>query len=467
MKRFFHLVFLIALALVIIYPAAKPLFHAEFYQVHDYTHVARLAEMDLAIKDGHFPVRWSKNFGFGYGMPLFNFYGPTPFYLGEVFHVAGFGFITSIKMVIYLSFLGSFLGMYLLAREYWGALGALVSATAVTYAPYRAVDAYVRGSINELFGITFTILALAFLIKWIRSGHIGWFVAGAFSLFGLITSHNVTALMAIPAIMIFALVEILNHKSRFLNLAMGMMAMIILGIGLSATYSLPAFAEKNNTSISSITTGYFDFHQHFLYLRQFLNSPWGFGGSIYGLEDGLSFEVGKIHLLLAIMTVLLFLPAFKKLPQLKNVLLISGVIIAGSMLMTTFKTQFIWEHIPLLSFIQFPWRFLSLIIIFISLLAGGSIMVLSRLKINQIPLTLTCILLLTVYNQTYFKPEKYTEHAEDLYYSDPAKIQSKMSNTLPDYIPPGVSQKLPPSPGRFFLESDGQVTPLSPTINRT
>ena len=55
-------------ATLICLPALAALFRAEFFHMHDFTHVARLAEMHRALSEGHFPVRWSRNFGWGYGM---------------------------------------------------------------------------------------------------------------------------------------------------------------------------------------------------------------------------------------------------------------------------------------------------------------------------------------------------------------------------------------------------------------
>src|SRR5258706_14692287 len=55
-----------------------------FFRPHDYTHAARLVEMQRSLQAGELPVRWSRNFGFGYGMPLFNFYAPLPYYFGQL-----------------------------------------------------------------------------------------------------------------------------------------------------------------------------------------------------------------------------------------------------------------------------------------------------------------------------------------------------------------------------------------------
>ena len=76
-KRFF----LPVAAFLIIIPTILPLFRSDFFRMHDFTHVARLVELDVALKDGQIPPRWSPDFGWGFGMPLLHFYSPLPYYL--------------------------------------------------------------------------------------------------------------------------------------------------------------------------------------------------------------------------------------------------------------------------------------------------------------------------------------------------------------------------------------------------
>ncbi|NMB56436.1 hypothetical protein GYA19_00685, partial [Candidatus Beckwithbacteria bacterium] len=51
-------------------------FNNTYFGVHDFTVGARLFEQHQTILDGQFPPRWAKDLGFGYGMPLFQFYAP-------------------------------------------------------------------------------------------------------------------------------------------------------------------------------------------------------------------------------------------------------------------------------------------------------------------------------------------------------------------------------------------------------
>ena len=44
-----------------------------------------------------------------------------------------------------------------------------------------------------------------------------------------------------------------------------------------------------------------------------------------------------------------------------------------SLFMTIFKSQFIWDRIPILVYFQFPWRFLSVAAVLVPLLAGAAV----------------------------------------------------------------------------------------------
>src|SRR5579859_1412413 len=122
-KVFITLFFLAAMA-----ASSWALLHSGMFRVHDYTHAARIGEMLRALQDGHFPVRWTANFGFGYGMPLFEFYAPLPYYIGTFFYWLGINIIVVIKLLFFFSSAASFIGMYLLGSKLFGRTGGILSA---------------------------------------------------------------------------------------------------------------------------------------------------------------------------------------------------------------------------------------------------------------------------------------------------------------------------------------------------
>ena len=116
------------------------LINSQYFPVHDFTAGARVYELTQTVKDGQFPPRWSSNFGFGMGMPLFQFYAPLSFYLATILNLLGIPILLTIKIVYLISTIVGFYGAYLLGKKLINHLGGLITATAFTLAPYHALN---------------------------------------------------------------------------------------------------------------------------------------------------------------------------------------------------------------------------------------------------------------------------------------------------------------------------------------
>jgi 4-amino-4-deoxy-L-arabinose transferase-like glycosyltransferase len=241
--------------IVVCLPAVWPFLQPNFFHMHDWTHVARLAEMDQALQDGHFPVRWSKDLGYGYGMPQFNFYAPLFYYGAEIFHLAGISFLWSIKLMVIANYLGSFIAMYYLASSLWGKYAGLLAGTTFIYIPYRAVDTYVRGAFGELTAITFIALSVWGIVMWIKNPSGKRMVLASLGVGGLILAHNLVAFLSLPLLLALTLILTLVYQKKVIpGIISGLI--FVLGIGLSAFYSLPAIMEKGETQVDALTTGF-------------------------------------------------------------------------------------------------------------------------------------------------------------------------------------------------------------------
>lgn len=431
------------LPIVLILLSIIPLFRNDFFRMHDHTHVARLHQLDKAIKDGHFPVRWAKDFGWGYGMPLFNFYAPLPYYVAEIFHLLGFNFLNSIKICFGLTFFLSFLGMFLLAKKFWGNIGGFLAGIVFVYSPYRAVNFYVRGALGELFAIGLIPWAIWLLFKLIEERTRKTLALTALVLACLFLSHTVLTLVSFPVLIIISLFYLLLSKDRLKSLIY-VSASFILGLGLASFFLLPAFFEKDFTRVNTLIEGFSHYDHHFLYFRQFLYGNWGYGGSVDGIEDLMSFHLGKGHLLLVFIALLFcfFKTILKK--KIEKKALISAFFITLTLVfafLSTYHAKPIWDTIPLMIFIQFPWRFNSLIIVFIGLLTGGSVFYIKGLigKKAAFVFFILAILMILKVNTHYFKPEKYI-NPNEYYYVQEELIKKSMSEIIPDYVPVWVEK---------------------------
>ena len=143
----------------------KPLFNTGFFPMHDDTQVARVFEMHKSIADGMIPVRRVSDLGYGYGYPIFNFYAPFAYYIGSLFMFLGFDALIATKLMIGLGTVLAGFFMYLFAKEFWGKNGAVVSATLYLFAPYHALNIYVRGAIAELWAYAFIPLVFFAIYK--------------------------------------------------------------------------------------------------------------------------------------------------------------------------------------------------------------------------------------------------------------------------------------------------------------
>ena len=471
---------------LVILASTWPVLHPSFFRVHDFTQAARLGEMHRALVDGQFPVRWSQNFGFGYGMPLFNFYGPLPYYVASLPMFLGISVISSLKLLLLLINFWSFLGAFQLGKKLFGISGGLLVATVFVLFPYRAVDMYARGAWNELSAISFfpwvlyTILLVADNRKW------KYILGLAVTLFGVLSSHNLMTLMFLPLAYAWGIYWIAKSKKKrdiFARLYAG----FLLAGGLSAFYVLPAFLEKGFTQVdTTILGGYFDYHNHFLYIRQWFTGAWGWGGSSYGPEDGLSFSLGILTIFFAFIGSVGWYTRRRSQRNLLYFILGTSFI---ALFLTIHKSSWIWEQIPIMEYFQFPWRFLSIVTLSVALLAGGTMYWFRQKPLRIIASGLCCFLMIGS-QVTHFRPESFLpmsvaeyEAREKnapgsvaqglidektgqpdltlgMYYSDPKRIQTIVSYTLPDYIPIAVKSLPAPSAELLFVPDDLLNTPI-------
>lgn len=444
----------LVLVILLSWWVVKPLSHQGFFSIHDETQVVRLQQMAEALSQGQFPVRWVAGLGYGYGYPLFNFYAPLPYYVGAFFILVGFNALIATKLMFITGILLSGVLMYFLARAVWGELGGVLSAILYQYAPYHAVNIYIRGAVGEFWAMAF--LPLVFLGLYKLIAHLSfkwrWVILGGLGVTGVILSHNVTAMLLMGFILItilFVNIAVILKKKKLI-LMTNYYLLITLGLGLSAFFWLPALWEMRYTNVQSVIGGGADFRDHFLFLDQLWDSPWGFAGSAPGRADGMSFKIGKLHIIIAVLGTLSFsyLWKQKKITRTAALLHLAAgkagcyivTLLLFSIFMTTQSSRFIWEAIPSLAYAQYPWRFLVFIIFTVSFLGGAGVVLLQILTkkttwsfLSKAVIWLLIILTIVV-NAKYFRPQKFFPLTPEDYLSE-ENIKWKTSRISDEYLP--------------------------------
>lgn len=361
MKKYRNIIILIILCL----PIIQPLLTKGYFSMHDDTQVARVIVMGKAIRNGQFPVRWVSGLGYGYGYPLYNFYGPLPYYIGGFLYAAGLDGLIATKVVMASGMMLSALTMYAFVTLLFGRLAGILAGLLYAYAPYHAVQLYVRGAVGELWAYAFLPLLFVRGNPWI----------GGLGLAGIILSHTITGYVTVVfyliSLSLYSLILLLRKKFHS-SFIIHHSSLLLIGLGLSAFFWLPAITEMAYTNVAGQIGASSDFHDHFVCLGQLWNSLWGYGGSAPGCLDGMSFKIGKLHVLLGALGLVLAGLRLKR-GFWSHPLGVISMIGLGSAVMAISVSQTVWDVIPGLAFVQYPWRFLSGIAFAVSVL-GGSVL---------------------------------------------------------------------------------------------
>lgn len=439
--------YLYFLLLVLMLPSVWDLLKPGFFPMHDDLQVFRLHQVDKCFKDFQFPCRWVPDAGFGYGYPLMQFYPPMPYYPMQILNMAGFGLFWSVKIMFALSFLVSGFGMLLLAKHFFGPLAGLLSAVLYVYSPYHSVDVYVRGAMNEAWGMAWFPFVLYYIYQIITdSKKKSNFVYLSVLLALQLTSHNVMTMVFAPTAILWAIFWLISTK-KFQSIY-SLIFSGLLGIGLSAFFFIPVVLEQKFVHVDSMIVGYFNYLAHFADIKQlFLTNFWGYGGSTWGPEDGMSFSVGHFQWILSLIASFFALLSFKKYRQISLLVLFSTAFAFGYAFLTHSKSSFFWENLSLLQFSQFPWRLVALSVFYFSFAAGFSAMALQNHKLFKVLVT-SLVLAIIFYNATYFRvdrPLRVTQ-AEKL---SGLSWENQVTGGIFDYLPRSA-QKPPGSPAPSY-----------------
>lgn len=419
-----------------------PLFAGDFFTHHDDVQVIRLYEMDKCFKDGQIPCRWVPDLGGLYGYPIFNYYAPLPYYFGELVYFLSSNLIFSVKMMFAVSFLGAYVFMYLLGIKLWGRMGGSLAAILYSFAPYHAVDFYVRGAMGEMWAIMFFPALFWALVKLEEKTNVANLLIFAVFVFALLTSHNLSAFIFSPLILTWgAYLFFKKRKNRFVLFGLGG---LVLGVMLSAFYIVPAFFEKNLVHLETTIQGYFSYTEHFKgFKKLFLERSWGWGSSIRevpgGEKDGLSFQIGWVHLLGWLLSIVAAFSLRKKSRWASGCIIFFSLAILMSVFMINPRSEFIWKALDPLKYLQFPWRFLILITFFISVTSGYLFTLNFKYKKLLWYILTAAIVLL---NFSYFRPERFIQ-TNDQKLLGGEDFDRQIKRSIFDYLP--IYAKEPPA----------------------
>lgn len=337
-------------------------------------HLYRLVALDYSVRHGDLWPRYSPGMAFGYGIPTFNYYSPLSLYPMEALHLA-FGLrpvdAFLLGVILYL-FLGT-LGAYLLGTSWGGPLVGLGAAAAYAYAPYTLINWTQRGAIAELLALALLVWAMWAFRRLSLYGRRRDFAlaVGCFTL--LILTHNImaligAALLAAYSVLLWWVSPQPPRAFIWLGLA------LLFPLALAAVYWMPALFELDYVQIwrASVGTETLSAGGAFQTIGQLL--AWPHTADLTRLQVLNARPLGWPQLGLGILGVTLILRSkTAEHRSLRHWLAFAAPLSAALTLMQMPFSAAVWRSMPLLTFVQFPWRLAGPLSLLLSVLAGAGV----------------------------------------------------------------------------------------------
>ena len=394
--------------------AAQPFLYGNLpFGADTLLHLFRAVQLDELVKQGVWYSRWSPDLALGYGYPLFNYYAPGVYYLVEVLHLLGLDFVQAFMGASTVLLIAAALCTYRFARDLTSSAGALVAAAAYTCAPYMILMTVHTGSISQVAAMAIlpavfwafrrltTTEYITSVVTLVRK-NMGFILVAAIAFAALMLSHNITSLLAAPFLVLYVGVTSLHrqpskqfapHSSGFFLLSfciscsrLRLFAVkslllpalaIALGLGLTAFYWLPVLTETSLVQLDRTIIGTaFDFHANFVTVADLFAVPHTYDPRLIGESLPYAFSLPVVTVAVvatSVVGVIVFLrrrigEATLVVDWVQVAFAIATVLLC--IFLATPASQSLWDAVPMMRFVQFPTRILTIASLFLAVLAG-------------------------------------------------------------------------------------------------
>ena len=333
----------IAAGLLLTLPA---LFTGFPYFSHDgVNHATFYSRFSAQLWAGELYPRWLPDLNAGFGGPTFFYYPPGAYYFTSLFKpffpadADGWRQLgASAAAAMIFSGLAARLWLKRLTDERSATLAALLYLVL----PYHlAVDLYTRGALAEFWSFVWMPLVLLGVEEVSRGRTRAGFFVLAVSYALLVITHLPTTLIFSPLPVVYALwVAGAGQRVRAFAVVCGAM---LLGAALAGVYLIPAMTMQRFIFIEEMTVGHYRYENWFLFRQVDWAGPWSF---LFWAAVGSSI----------VAACLFYLCRSGADVEAKRKAAFWALAAGAALFMMTPPSRFVWESLPVLQRIQFPWR---------------------------------------------------------------------------------------------------------------
>lgn len=361
--------------------SSLPLFGAGFNQGHDiYFHLLRIEGIAQSLRDGAFPVRIGTTWLAGFGYPVSLYYADVFLYLPALLRLAGFPILRALKIyILCCNAATAVLATLCFEKIFRDRNVALLTAFVYLASSYRLVNVYIRAAVGEFSAMAFlplVALAMFRLFTWQPEDGRTWPRDGlllALGMTGLIQTHVLSVEMTVFVLVIFCL--LLWRKTFRGNSLLGILSAVGETVLLNLFFLVPFLdyyttvdACINQTVEGEAVKTMQRAGVQLVQLFAFDQSP--SGNSSIHLPVRMAMTPGLL-LMAGLVAAVTLWAAGKAERPIKVLTVFSCIAIFLS------TDLFPWNSLAyrtklgdLLSQVQFPWRYLSLAVLVLSLLFG-------------------------------------------------------------------------------------------------
>lgn len=387
---------------------------------HDFNfHLLNWMEAARQFSHGNLHPHWVFSPAYNAGEPRFVFYPPISWTIGAILGLLMPWTWTPI-VYTWFALTAAGLAFYRLAREFAAPTAALLAAAFYLVNPYTLYTAYERTAYAELLAaawipllllgilrkkVTIPGIAIPVALLWLTNDPAA--VMGCYSL-ALLTLIRLSFPITNPGAASSPRFLRLRRASRSsatapallpsggrLQLAATTTAGTLLGLGLAAFYILPAAYERRYVQIIAALTPGTRIQDNFLFhhTASIIHNAVLHGASVLAVVL-LTLTAAAI----VVAAVRSPRPTPKDTGTRLPILSLSILTLVIAFLFTPFSS-FIWQHVPELVFLQFPWRLLAILAAVLALVIA---VILTPLKLKPIPATVLSLILTAVLTLTSF-----------------------------------------------------------------
>lgn len=289
----------------------------------------------------------------GFGDVGIRFYPPLAYYVMVGFRcLAGNWFDASILTFTFWFFVSG-VGMYYWCREYFSENASLAAAVVYICMPYHVNQIYNASTYAEFAASSILPFSFLFVTRVCRFGKTTDVIGLAVFYSILVLTHLPLTIIGSISLLIYSILTI--EKNKAFQTLIKLSTAVFLGLLMSSFYWVRMVGELNfvKHTAAQFTANDYDFHSNFLC------------SFLYKLFSEIDYRSSWFCDLMLLVSVSVFVPCaliFYKWSKEKRgqKLLNVSVLFVFSIFIATPLSVVIWEKLPLLEKIQFPWRWLAI-----------------------------------------------------------------------------------------------------------